>query len=76
MHYVSGPVTLPTPAGLLANCLLHVRPGGRVGFLHYQWPRPPEKMGRYPIKCVALIGVVMGYGNNIRAFSVYEKVKR
>jgi hypothetical protein len=60
---------------LLANCLLYVRPGGRVGMLHYQWPRPPEKVGRYRIKCVALVGVIAGYANNIRAFSVYEKVK-
>jgi len=74
-HYAAGPGKLPVPAGLLCNCLLYVRAGGRVGILHYQWPRPPEKLGRYPIKCVALIGVVVGYANNIRAFSVYEKVK-
>ena len=74
-HYAAGAGKLPVPGGLLATCLLYVRPGGRVGILHYQWPRPPEKIGRYRIKCVALIAVAMGYGNNGRLFSVYEKVK-
>jgi len=74
-HYVAGAGKLPSPRALLDLCLLAVRPGGRVGILHYQWPRPPEKIGRYPIKCVALIAVAMGYGNNLRAFSVFEKVK-
>lgn len=74
-HYWAGAGVYPNPAGLLANCLLHVRPGGRVGFLHYQWPRPPEKIGRFKIKPVALVGVIAGYANNMRAFSVFEKVK-
>jgi len=74
-HYTAGASKLPIAPALLANCLLHVRPGGRVGILHYQWPRPPEKVGHYRIKCVALVGVIAGYGNNLRAFSVFEKVK-
>jgi hypothetical protein len=74
-HYAAGAGKLPIPRFLLATCLLYVRPGGRVGILHYQWPRPPEKIGRYRIKCVALVGVIAGYANNIRAFSVFEKVK-
>jgi hypothetical protein len=74
-HYACGSEKLPAPGALLELCLHYVRPGGRVGFLHYQWPRPPEKIGRYRIKPVALVGVIAGYANNIRAFSVYEKVK-
>ena len=74
-HYANGAGWLPSPAPLLAQCLLYVRPGGRVGILHYQWPRPPEKIGHYKIKSVALIAVAMGYANNLRAFSVFEKVK-
>jgi hypothetical protein len=74
-HYSAGPDWLPKPQDLLKLCLFYVRPGGRIGILHYQWPRPPEKIGRYPIKCVALVAVIAGYANNIRAFSVFEKVK-
>lgn len=72
-HYAIGAKVFPDPRDLLASCLAAVRPGGRVGFLHYAWPRPPDWMGR--IKCVALVGVIAGYGNRMRAFSVYEKVK-
>jgi hypothetical protein len=74
-HYVPGPDHFPEPRKLLKLCLEYVRPGGRVGILHYEWPRPPEKIGRYKVKSVALIGVVSGYGNRLRAFSVFEKVK-
>lgn len=72
-HYAPGAEAFPAPHALLSQCLAAVRPGGRVGFLHYAWPRPPDWMGK--IKCVALLGVVSGYGGRIRAFSVYERVK-
>lgn len=74
-HYVPGPDHFPKPANLLATCLRTVRPGGRVGMLHYEWPRPPAMLDRHPIRCVALIGVINGYANRMRAFSVFEKVK-
>jgi len=72
-HYTCGRESFPDPRQLLARCLDRVRAGGRVGFLHYAWPRPPDWMGR--IKCVALVGVITGYNNRMRAFSVFEKVK-
>ena len=71
-HYVCGPDVYPQPRQLLARCLECVRIGGRVGFLHYEWPRPPDWIGVRP---VALIGVIAGYGNRMRAFSVFERVK-
>jgi hypothetical protein len=73
-QYWAGPDVFPQPAALLALCLTYVRPGGRVGFLHYQWPRPPERIGRYAVRAVALVGVITGYGNNLRGYSVFEKL--
>ena len=70
--YARGAAVYPDPRKLLGNCLLGVRLGGRVGFLHYEWPRPPNWIGARP---VALIGVITGYGNRMRAFSVFERVK-
>jgi len=71
-RYRYGRARFPEPRQLLARCLDRVRAGGRVGFLHYAWPRPPDWIGK--IKCVALVGVICGYDNRMRAFSVFEKV--
>jgi hypothetical protein len=46
-----------------------VRPGGRVGLLHYIVPRPPARQA----KLVAMIAVVVGFGNRVRVFTVFEK---
>lgn len=59
---------MPSAKDLLKTCLDAVTPGGRVGMLHYLWPRPPEG-----VKPVALITVVCGYNNRARFFSVFEK---
>lgn len=72
-QYRAGADKLPAAANLLARCLDRVRPGGRVGMLHYQWPRPPKASGGYPVRAVALVAVVAGYANSLRAYSVYEK---
>ncbi len=72
-HYAHGAAVLPSAGQLLALCLNGIRPGGRVGILHYEWPRPPNWLKG--IRCVALIGVITGYGNRMRAFSVFEKVR-
>ena len=71
-HYAPGVEHFPDPHELLGHCLGAVCYGGRVGFLHYAWPRPPNWLGK--IRCVALIGVIAGYGNRMRAFSVFERV--
>ena len=59
----------PEPKDLLREAWRIVRPGGRVGFLHYLFPRPPVK----DCRLVATISVLMGYGNRIRLFTVFEK---
>lgn len=68
-HYAPGAAGLPARADLLRRCLSVVRVGGRVGVLDFVPPRPPREGVRF----VALIAVCCGYGNAIRAFSVYEK---
>jgi hypothetical protein len=72
-QYRAGAEKLPAAGPLLARCLDAVRPGGRVGMLHTQWPRPPKVSGGYPIRAVAIVAVVAGYGNSLRAYAVYEK---
>jgi hypothetical protein len=67
-RYTPGPDVLPEPNALLRNCLASVRPGGRVGFLDYYLPRPPKDA-----RFVACVGVVVGYGNRMRCYSVFER---
>lgn len=72
-HYSPGAEKYPKPALLLKNALLAVRPGGRVGILHYLSPRPPSERIGFKTRFVACIGVVVGFNNRIRVFSVFEK---
>lgn len=69
-HYPHAKDAFPARADLLRRCLSLVRPGGRVGFLDVIAPRPP-KTG---VRLVATVGVLLGYGNQIRVFSVYERL--
>lgn len=77
-HYMGGKGAgvFPEPNALLKRCLQVVRPGGRVGFLHYKWPRPPKHVGGDEVRSVAVFGVLVGFGNAIRCYSVYERVAR
>lgn len=68
-HYAPGSSRFPKPGALVARCLKAVRPGGRVGILHYEWPRPPKDA-----RSVAVVGVLVGFSNRIRCFSVFERV--
>lgn len=67
-HYRLGAGNLPDPGKLLRDCIDLVPPGGRVGMLHYILPQPP-KHARF----VACIGVVTGFRNRMRVYSVFEK---
>lgn len=69
-HYAPGQGTFPSPSALVSNGLRAVKPGGRVGVLHYVWAAPrPRTLGRL----LALVGVVAGYDNKMRAFTVFER---
>lgn len=59
---------LPSPNAILRRALEIVRPGGRVGILHYILPQPPKD-----VRFVAAVGVLVGYNNRIRIYSVFEK---
>lgn len=67
-NYAVGSSVLPNANDLLRRSLSLVRVGGRVGVLDYFFPRPPKTA-----TLVACVGVVVGYGNRIRIFSVFER---
>ena len=73
--YPPGAEVFPTPNLLLKNCLQAVRPGGRVGMLHLVIPSPPnpEVVG-FETKFIAVVGVMVGYNNKIRAYTVFERL--
>lgn len=60
----------PTPALLLKHALAAVRPGGRVGILHYKMPRPKKTDG---VVLVASVPISIGFENMTRVYAVYEK---
>ena len=68
-HYAPGPSAIPTANALLRNMLSAVRVGGRVGMLHYILPQPPRDTAKF----VACVGVITGYNNRMRCFSVFER---
>lgn len=68
-HYAPGARAFPKVNALLRDCLGAVRVGGRVGILHYEWPRPPKTA-----RSVAVVGVLVGFSNRIRCFSVFERL--
>lgn len=70
-EYLPGRGAMPSPNKLLKHGLQAVCLGGKVGMLHYLWPRPPKDLGR----CVAVVGVVVGFNNRMRCFSVFERIK-
>lgn len=59
---------IPEANALLRTCLAAVRVGGRVGMLHYVWPSPPASA-----KAIACVGVIAGYNNRMRCYSVFER---
>lgn len=67
-HYRAGSGCLPKAGYLLARCIEAVEVGHRVGILHYEWPRPPANA-----RSVAVVGVLVGFSNRIRCFSVFER---
>ena len=68
-HYAPGRDVFPSANKILRNMLDVVRPGGRVGMLHYVLPQPP----RVGVRFVACVGVIVGFNNRMRVFSVFEK---
>ena len=68
-HYNVGKEAYPSPSLLVKNAFAVLPVGGRVGIIHYIIPKAPTNS-----IFVACIGVVCGFNNRIRVYSVYEKV--
>ena len=59
----------PKPGQLMKEASRLLRPGGRVGLLHFQVP-----MVRKPLRIIEVRGITTGLGYAIRAFTIMEKV--
>jgi hypothetical protein len=66
--YNCGSSVYPTPNQLIKNALDVLAVGGRVGLIHYALPAQPKNA-----KFVAAVGVLCGFNNRIRVFSVFQK---
>lgn len=66
--YAPGRTAMPKPNLILRRMLDAVDVGSRVGMLHYLLPQPPAHT-----VFVACVGVVVGFNNRMRVFSVFEK---
>lgn len=68
-QYFPGETLYPKPNIILRNMLAALNPGERCGIIHYSLPSMPKDA-----KYIACVGVVCGFGNRIRVFSVFEKL--
>lgn len=71
-HYAVHTDKMPTANLLLKNALAAVKPNGRVGMLHYVLPQPPKEGAKF----IACVGVIVGFNNRMRVFSVFERITR
>lgn len=66
--YKAGSDAYPSPNLLLKNAFEVLPVGGRVGIIHYILPSPPKNS-----IFVAAVGVLCGFNNRVRIYSVFEK---
>jgi len=69
-QYTPGRAAYPEAESILRHALDALPPGGRAGILHVRAPRPPTKGVRF----AATVAVLVSYGNQVREFSVFEKL--
>ena len=67
-HYKPNSEAYPTPNIIIKNALAALPVGGRVGIIHYQLPAQPKNA-----KFIAVVGIICGFNNRIRVFSVDRK---
>lgn len=67
-EYACGREAYPNPSALIKRAFEVLESGQRIGILHYLWPRPPKDA-----ISVAVVSVLVGFGNRGRLFSVFEK---
>lgn len=68
-NYAPGRDKYPSPAKLVANAIYYMPIGGRVGIIHYMLPKQPARS-----RFVAAVGVLCGFNNRMRCYSVFERV--
>jgi len=66
--YAVGAEAYPAPNALLKRAYEVLPVGGRVGIIHYILPSPPKNS-----VFVAAVGIICGFNNRIRIYSVFEK---
>lgn len=69
-HYAPGPGNYPLPNQIMNRAFEIMEVGQRVGMIHYMLPACPKKTRKF----IAGVGVVCGFNNRIRIFSVFEKM--
>lgn len=67
-HYTPGRNMYPKPNALVSNALKSLGSGQRVGIIHYILPSVKKEA-----KFIAAVGVICGFNNRIRLYSVFEK---
>lgn len=68
--YPCGSDAYPSPNLLLKNAFEVIGVGSRVGIIHYQLPKAPKNS-----RFVAAVGVLCGFNNRIRCYSVFERTE-
>jgi hypothetical protein len=66
--YAPGAANYPPPNLIVKNMIDALPVGGRAGIIHYILPKAPSNT-----KFIAAVGVLCGFNNRIRVFSVFEK---
>lgn len=67
-HYTPGSDCYPKPNTLIKNAMDVLPIGSRVGLIHYMLPGKPKNA-----KFIAAVGVMCGFNNRIRVYSVFER---
>lgn len=69
-QYLPGESVYPSPHKIVSLAMEVLPVGRKVGIIHYVIPKCPKNA-----KFSACVGVACGFGNRIRAFSVFEKLE-
>lgn len=67
-HYHMGADIYPPPGKLIQNAMDALEIGQRAGIIHYALPKKPKNA-----RFVACVGVVCGFNNRLRCYSVFER---
>jgi hypothetical protein len=69
-NYAPGPAKYPSPNRLVQLSIDVLDIGRKIGIIHYVLPACPKNA-----KFVACVGILCGFNNRIRCFSVFERTE-